>query len=140
MRRSSSFVEVPDSLDARVSVWAEPLAVALHAISRADIIADERVIIVGFGATGAQMLQVLITSRCQPMWLNPQPPRRGLAQRLGAKNDGHKIPIGLVADVIFERSGTTEGFVTGVGAIRARSRMVMAVSRPNHSGSAHSMW
>ncbi|NPD69692.1 L-idonate 5-dehydrogenase [Lichenicola cladoniae] len=73
--RSDQCVPVPDSMSYRVAACAEPLAVALHAVSRAGTMVGRQVLIAGAGPIGLLCLAaslhagaagVTITDLCDP--------------------------------------------------------------------------
>ncbi|MBV9451467.1 MAG: alcohol dehydrogenase catalytic domain-containing protein [Streptosporangiaceae bacterium] len=76
----------PADLEAAIAVLAEPLAVAMHAVSRACPASPERVTIAGYGPIGA-LVHLEITRRWPETAVTvaePVPARRQLAAALGA--------------------------------------------------------
>ncbi len=76
---------VPPGLTLRVAALAEPLAVALHGITRARLEPGEKVMVFGAGPIGALALAVLVaTGHHAVTVVEPSTTRRELARRLGA--------------------------------------------------------
>lgn len=77
---------VPDGMDMRVAALAEPLAVALHGITRSGLQAGQRLLVTGGGPIGT-----LSVAAARALGVNdivvsePHPKRRALAERLGAR-------------------------------------------------------
>jgi (R,R)-butanediol dehydrogenase/meso-butanediol dehydrogenase/diacetyl reductase len=77
---------VPDGLSLRAAALAEPLAVALHAITRAKLTAGDAVMVFGAGPIGALALAALVAGGDHAVTVvEPSPARRRLAARLGAQ-------------------------------------------------------
>jgi (R,R)-butanediol dehydrogenase / meso-butanediol dehydrogenase / diacetyl reductase len=96
---------------------AQPLAVGLHAVRRADVMAGDRVFLIGVGAIGSFICAALKSRDVHVTALDIDPARLVTAQRLGAAATylltpdmtGHDVVdlVGDVADVVFETSGVT---------------------------------
>lgn len=81
---SASLVKIPDGLSPREAALAEPLAVALHGITRAQLDEQDSVMVVGAGPIGALTVAVLVHRGIRPVVVEPAPVRKRLAQALGA--------------------------------------------------------
>lgn len=76
---------VPSGLSPRAAALAEPLAVALHGITRAGLNGDDTVMIFGAGPIGALALAALVAQGRTATVVEPSDSRRQLAARLGAE-------------------------------------------------------
>jgi len=75
---------VPQGLPPRVAALAEPLAVALHGITRAGVGHEDSVMVFGAGPIGALAIAALVADGRKVSAVEPSPARRQLAARLGA--------------------------------------------------------
>jgi 2-desacetyl-2-hydroxyethyl bacteriochlorophyllide A dehydrogenase len=81
----SRLVAVPTALDLRTAALAEPLAVALHALTRGGVRADHRVLVSGAGPIGALVIAALAARGVGSIKVSePGAARRALAERVGA--------------------------------------------------------
>ncbi|MEV6620034.1 alcohol dehydrogenase catalytic domain-containing protein [Amycolatopsis sp. NPDC051106] len=106
---------VAPRVEARLAAWAEPLAVAVHAVGRAEPAAGATVLVFGGGPIG--ILTALVARRngaARVVVVEPKPARRATAERCGfeiapacldpvawfrSTNDGEG------ADVVFDAAG-----------------------------------
>ncbi|HXX90296.1 MAG TPA: alcohol dehydrogenase catalytic domain-containing protein [Acidimicrobiales bacterium] len=78
-------VPVPEGMDPRVAALAEPLAVALHGITRAGLVSGDSAMVFGAGPIGALTVAALLARGVAPVRVvEPNPRRRALAGELGA--------------------------------------------------------
>jgi (R,R)-butanediol dehydrogenase/meso-butanediol dehydrogenase/diacetyl reductase len=85
-RRESSLEAVPDGLDLRAAALTEPFAVALHAVTRSNAEAGKRVLVTGAGPIGTLTVVALQVRGIDDVTVSePNPLRRAIAERLGAK-------------------------------------------------------
>jgi len=107
---------VPDNVPAEAAAMAEPLAVGLHAVNRADVSADEVALVAGCGPIGLACIVALRERGVKTIIASdPQPARRKLARQFGAthevnplEQDEMQLTAELAADrrpVIFECVG-----------------------------------
>jgi len=82
---SRALRRVPTGLDPRAAALAEPLAVALHGITRAGLSDEDALMIFGAGPIGALALAALVAEGRTATVVEPSEARRGLAARLGAR-------------------------------------------------------
>jgi len=128
---------IPDSIDASIAPLVEPLAVALHAISTADLVPGDKVVVVGAGPIG---LAVTIWLRHlgvdEIVVADPLDSRRQKALSLGATSVVDPSAEGLAgavvrelgrpADVIFECVGRP-GLLDGcIAAARIGGQIILA--------------
>ena len=82
---SAQVLRIPAGLSLRAAALAEPLAVALHAITRARPSPGDRVLVTGAGPIGTLLLCALRAKGIEDVTVSePSPVRRELARRLGA--------------------------------------------------------
>ncbi len=85
LARGRDLLHPPAGLDLRHAALAEPLAVALHALGRAEIDAGSRILVSGSGPIGALAVAVLRARGVREIVVSePAPRRQDLARRLGA--------------------------------------------------------
>lgn len=83
--RADALLRVPDGLTARQAALAEPLAVALHGITRSGVAEGDRVMVIGVGPIGALSIAALRARGIGPILaVEPAEKRRQLAKDLGA--------------------------------------------------------
>lgn len=81
----TSAVKIPGGVDLRAAALAEPLAVALHAITLSGIRAGQRAFVAGAGPIGALIIAALEAQGVGDVEVSePSAARRDLASRLGA--------------------------------------------------------
>ena len=108
-------VRVPAGLSMRAAALAEPLAVALHGLTRGGVRAGQRVLVTGCGPIGALSVAAARARGVTDIVVSePHPARRALAERLGVtavapdELDEPRMPFDLVDDpfdVALECSG-----------------------------------
>jgi threonine dehydrogenase-like Zn-dependent dehydrogenase len=111
----SQLRRVPDGLSLREAALAEPLAVALHAITLSQIAPGQRALVTGAGPIGMLTLAALRARGIDVTVSEPSPTRRAAAVRVGATRavtpdelPRPRMPFEFVPegfDVAFECSG-----------------------------------
>jgi (R,R)-butanediol dehydrogenase/meso-butanediol dehydrogenase/diacetyl reductase len=129
---------LPPGLDLRSAALAEPLAVALHGITRARLATDESVMVIGAGPIGQLALAALVARGwTDVVVVEPAPTRQDLARALGGAQVRHpdeldvpsiaepdRIVEGAV-DVVLECSGHRSAMEAGLAQLRRAGRLVM---------------
>ncbi len=129
-------LRVPDGLSMKHAALAEPMAVALHGISRAGGASPQkRYLVTGGGPIGFLTVAALIANGVAEVVVSePHEMRRDLCSRLGATV---VTPDDLVApampheivehafDVVLECSGRKEAMEAGLAQLRRGGRMVL---------------
>lgn len=96
-------VPVPGDLPSEIAALTEPMAVALHAVNRAQLAGDEVPIVVGCGPIGLAMIAVLKSRGIGPVIASDfSAKRRALAEQMGADvvvNPGEQSPYQSWVDV-----------------------------------------
>lgn len=134
--RASQLLRVPDGLSLRHAALAEPLAVALHALTLADARAGERVLVTGAGPLGLLVVAALRARGVRDVRVSePAPRRREQAGRVGAARllspESLALPplpydvVDEPVDVVFECSGAREAVEAGLAQLGRRGRMVL---------------
>ena len=75
---------VPDTVGLMEAAYAEPLAVAMHAVTRGSFVPGGRAMVFGCGPIGAAVVAVLVARDGDVTVVEPQQRRQDLARRLGA--------------------------------------------------------
>lgn len=132
-----ALVRVPEGLGRREAALAEPLAVALHGITRSQIRPGETVMVMGAGPIGALTVSALLARGLGPVTVvEPAPPRQALARALGAEVlDPADLPTypmweperisPLAVDVVLECSGHKAAMEAGLHQLLRGGRMVL---------------
>jgi erythritol/L-threitol dehydrogenase len=134
--RTAIVHRIPPDMPLEDAAIIEPLACAIHAVTRADIQLDDIVVIAGAGPIGLMMVQVakLKTPR-KLIVVDMVKARLDLARRYGAdvvinpKNDDaisivKSLTGGYGCDVYIEATGSPSGAVQGLDLIRKLGRFV----------------
>jgi threonine dehydrogenase-like Zn-dependent dehydrogenase len=129
--------KVPPGIPLRRAALAEPLAVALHALSRARLEPEDTAMVFGAGPIGALAVAALVRRGHEVAVVEPNPGRRNLAARLGAsvvlepgglERFGPAEPERLAAgavDVVLECSGRKEAVELAQHQLRRGGRLVL---------------
>ena len=128
-------VPVPDGVSMRAAALTEPLAVALHGLTRGGVTAGQRILVTGAGPIGA-----LSVAACKARGVTdvvvsePHPRRRALAEKLGATTitpddlPQPAMPFDIVDDpfdVVLECSGHAVAMEAGLAQLRAGGSLVL---------------
>jgi 2-desacetyl-2-hydroxyethyl bacteriochlorophyllide A dehydrogenase len=131
-------IPVPDGMDPRVAALAEPLAVALHGITRAELQPGDSVMVFGAGPIGALSIAALVAFGVEPVVvIEPGARRRALAADLGAHEvlepssietfppwEPDRISARAV-DAVLECSGKKPAIEAGFHQLRRGGRLVL---------------
>ncbi|HET7900261.1 MAG TPA: alcohol dehydrogenase catalytic domain-containing protein [Candidatus Nanopelagicales bacterium] len=133
---ASTLVEVPDGCSDVDAALAQPLAVGLHGVDRAGIVAGDRVVVLGAGAIGSFVLAGLSDHDGPVVVVDVDEGRLDVARRLGA-TETHLIERGATladlrdlvpdpVDVVVESSGAPGAAANALG-LAARGGRVLLV-------------
>lgn len=137
LRDRATVMAVPDGLDQRTAALVEPLAVALHAVTRAGPAHGEDVMVLGAGPIGALVAAVLVDRGHRVVVVEPAPLRQELARRLGVAAVRHpdELPSFSMAEVdavaedpahvVFDTSGKRAAMELGFQQLRRGGRLVV---------------
>jgi len=135
---AAALLRIPEGLEPRRAALAEPLAVALHGITRSGVSPGDTVMVMGAGPIGALCVAALVARGIGPVTVvEPFEPRRRLARRLGASAaidpaDLEKFPpwepermAKHPVDVVLECSGHKAAMETGFHQLGKGGTMVL---------------
>lgn len=133
-----SLLRVPEGLSPRVAALAEPLAVALHGITRARLEPGDDVMIFGAGPIGALALAALMAGGEHHVTVvEPGDRRRALAERAGAHAVVHPDELerfprweperqaARAVDAVLECSGKGVAVEAALSQLRRGGRLVL---------------
>jgi (R,R)-butanediol dehydrogenase / meso-butanediol dehydrogenase / diacetyl reductase len=132
---------LPDSLSLEQGALVEPMAVAYHAVGRADPQPGEIAVIVGAGPIGiGAVLNLRARGIGDIIVVEPSPQRRAVVQAMGAEAvhpDEAETFIALRtdrhgADVAFDCAGVGSTFGATLAALRARGRAVVVAGSSSY--------
>ena len=135
-----TLIRLPAHLPLKDGALAEPVAVAVHDVRRAELQPEEKVLVVGGGPIGLLIAAVARREGADLVVIEPDPYRRSLAGQLGftacdpadpgttAILQEWSGPAGAAA--AFEVSGAAAGIATAVGALMVRGRMIQVAIHP----------
>lgn len=127
-------VPVPEGIPAAHAAYAEPLAVALHAITLSAIADDHTALVIGAGPIGAAIIAALRARGIAVRATELSPTRADLAARLGAtvvdpadiEVPDHPGEIATDAvDVVFETSGARAAAEQGLTQVTSGGRLML---------------
>ncbi|HVX18177.1 MAG TPA: alcohol dehydrogenase catalytic domain-containing protein [Acidimicrobiales bacterium] len=134
-------IRVPDHLSLRAAALAEPLAVALHALTLAPVEPGQRVLVLGGGPIGALAVAVLRDRGVDHVVVcEPNQRRRDLAVRVGATAtclpDELEVPsiaepgkvVDQAVDVVLECSGKVQAMEAGLAQLERTGTLVLVGS------------
>jgi threonine dehydrogenase-like Zn-dependent dehydrogenase len=132
-----SLLRLPEGLSSRHAALAEPLAVALHGITRSGITEKDTAMVFGAGPIGALTIVALVARGIPVTVVEPGEGRRRLALELGAteviapdvlETYPPREPERLsprAVDVVLECSGKKAAMETGFHQLRRGGRLVL---------------
>lgn len=121
-------VPVPDELPLRDACLAEPFAVALHGLRRAEARAGERIAIVGAGSIGLLTAAAAVELQCE-VYVQPRhEAQRRMARRLGASVADPADRF----DLVVAAAGGSAGVASAVELACAGAR-VLVLTEPRES-------
>jgi 2-desacetyl-2-hydroxyethyl bacteriochlorophyllide A dehydrogenase len=122
--------ELPEDLDLAAASQAEPLAVALHAVSRIGLQPADRVAVLGCGGIGQLLLQsARVAGATVDLAVDPVAERRNLAVASGAARGAAPEDVSPPAtysekfDVVFEASGDPSSVARALDLVRPGGRV-----------------
>ena len=124
----SIVVRLPEEVQLDVGALAEPLAVAVHDVSRGRVVAGETVLVVGGGPIGLLIALVARSREADVLISEPNAFRRALADRFGLRTvDPTSADVAQVVetwtdgagvDATLEVSGAPQGLMAAIHALR----------------------
>jgi (R,R)-butanediol dehydrogenase / meso-butanediol dehydrogenase / diacetyl reductase len=132
---------LPDSLSLEQGALVEPMAVAYHAVGRADPQPGEIAVIIGAGPIGiGAVLNLRARGVTDVIVVEPSPQRRAVVQAMGAEavhpDDAEAFIARRTdrhgADVAFDCAGVGSTFGATLAALRARGRAVVVAGSSSY--------
>jgi (R,R)-butanediol dehydrogenase/meso-butanediol dehydrogenase/diacetyl reductase len=133
-----SLLRLPDGMSPRVAALAEPLAVALHGITRSGMVKGDTAMVFGAGPIGALTIAALAAMDMGPVVVvEPGERRRRLAADLGASEVLDPTELETyppweperqsprAVDVVFECSGKKKAMESGFHQLRRGGHLVL---------------
>lgn len=127
---ASNLVRLPDHLDLKRGALLEPLAVAIHDLRRGEVVAGDRVAVIGGGPIGALIASIARARGAEVIVSELAQWRRDWLAEAGVRATTPDDAIaammdataGRGADVVFEVSGSAAGaaIATELAAVRGR--------------------
>lgn len=131
----AELLRVPDNVSLRHAALTEPLAVALHGITRSGVKPGQRALVTGAGPIGSLTVAALIAKGITDVVVSePSEVRRALCERLGARTVlpdelvGPPSPNYLVDDpfdVALECSGNAHAMETALEQLKRTGTLVL---------------
>ena len=142
---AAALVGMPPGLTLRQAALAEPLAVALHGITRSGAAPGDRVMVIGAGPIGALSIAALVARGIGPVIaVEPGERRRALAAALGAAevldpSELERFPAweperaaGRAVHVVLECSGRKDAIEAGFHQLSRGGTLVLVGSGLEH--------
>ena len=133
--RHDVLVALPPTLSLEYAALAEPTAVAVHDVRRAQLREGERALVVGGGPIGLLVACAARARGAEVVVVEPAERRRELAQAVGLRAvDPTGVDVqefvsdwtaGAGAEVAFEVSGAVAGIETAIQSLGVRGRVVV---------------
>jgi len=127
------FNATPSGLPLDTLALAQPMAVAVHAVSRSGLRAGQDAVIVGVGGIGAFLTYAAVSTGARVLVVDLDPQRLDLATRLGAHAtlragdatiSERLEQLGMDAEVFFEVSGSAPGIESVLAAAQPGATIV----------------
>jgi 2-desacetyl-2-hydroxyethyl bacteriochlorophyllide A dehydrogenase len=133
---AAGLLPVDDSLALRTAALTEPLAVALHALTRGAVVPGERVLVTGAGPIGLLAVAALRAAGVDDIVVSePATTRRERALAVGASAavlpedlDVPAMPMDVAPeafDVVLECSGRAQAMESGLAQLQRTGRLVL---------------
>src|SRR6056297_410954 len=135
-------IKIPNSLSMEIAALAEPVAVAVHAVKKAQLSVGDKVVVMGGGPIGQLVAQIARLNGASPVVLSEIAPERiEFAQKMGlitanSKDDTINKVKELIrkegADIVFEAVGvqSTYDYITEIVRPDGKIVAVGAASGP----------
>ncbi len=126
--KSENLVPVPAGLPSADVVFAEPLAVTVHALARAGGAAGKRVLVVGAGPIGAMAVAAASrTGAAEVVATDLDPARLAIARQVGAHAalDAAEAEFDAEFDLVLDASGSAPGIASALAATRKAGTLVL---------------
>lgn len=121
-----NLVEVPESIDDDLAVFAEPLAAAIHAARQLHVEGKPYITVLGDGRLGLLCVQVMAQLNASVRLIGKHPDKMNLCTKWGIKHR-HMKEIGRRADqdVVVDCTGSAEGLELALQLVRPRGKVLL---------------
>ena len=127
---------VPDNISWEVVPLAEPLAIALHGLHRAQIRSDEHIAIMGAGPIGLLAAMAAKHYGAVPIMVDPVDERLSKARELGVRHtinpvkedvyaSTREITGGQLCEIVMEASGATQAVLDSLALVSHAGRIIL---------------
>jgi alcohol dehydrogenase len=117
---------VPAGISDKQAVFTEPLAAALEILDQVHIAPGDSVVVLGDGRLGILIAQVLALTGCNLVVVGRHPSKWGLLLKKSIKVClADDLPVGYLAKVVVECSGSSGGFAQARKLVRPRGCLVL---------------
>ncbi len=121
-----NLLEVPDDLDDRMAVFAEPVAAAFQVLEQIDVRSFECVTVLGAGRLGNLCAQVLDSVGCAVRVVGKHDAKLEVLQRMGIDTCRlQDAPADRASDLVVDATGSETGLATALGLVRPRGTVVL---------------
>ena len=121
----TSLVALPDGIDPRHAVLAEPLACCVGALAPHDIGAGMCVAVLGAGPLGLLSAFLAARSGAEVTAVDPLPERREQARRLGSAEATAELAGDAAFDLVVDAAGFERTWRAGLAAVKSGGTIVM---------------
>lgn len=133
-------VRLPAGLTLRDAALAEPVAVAVHDVRRSELVAGDKVVVIGGGPIGVLIASVARHAGAEVAVIEPEAGRRAQIDRLGFPTIDPREQDqvqwveewtgGAGADVVFEVSGAAQAVLGATALAKVRGTLVVVAIHP----------
>lgn len=128
LAKAKNLVPLEDSLDDELAVFAEPLAVTVHAVERSGGVAGAKILIIGVGPIGAMLAALCVhLGAAEVATADIASERLGTVASLGAHRQilvGEE-DLGANYDIVFDASGAATAIADGLERVRRGGKFVL---------------
>jgi 2-desacetyl-2-hydroxyethyl bacteriochlorophyllide A dehydrogenase len=138
--RADWLVRLPNDVPLDVAALAEPTAVAVHDVRRSELVAGDRVVVIGGGPIGLLIATVARHAGAEVVVIEPSSTRRAPIADLGFETlDPTAVDQqswvdewtgGAGADVVFEVSGSAAAVLGATSLAKVRGTLVVVAIHP----------
>jgi threonine dehydrogenase-like Zn-dependent dehydrogenase len=125
---AGNLYEVPDSVNDRQAVFAEPLAAAIGITERVEIEKDSRIVVIGDGKLGLLCAMVLALHSTDVIIVGKHIGKIRIAEKAGVQGillDNLEDSMKGRTDIVVEASGSASGFATALDLVKPRGKIVL---------------
>ncbi len=117
--------QIPDVLDERAAVFAEPLAAALQVLEQVPVDRETTVCVLGDGKLGILVAQVLHTTGCRLTVLGHHEDKLDILRARGIAASLAEEAPGVRYQVVVDATGLPEGLGQALGLVAPRGTVVL---------------